>query len=140
MHGTLANREDVPVTRREEFAVAGVETRAFDSPDETRTPDKTRVDVVRMGSTTAARLSFEPGWRWSECIKPVVGTESCQVRHIGVAQSGRMMIRHDDGTELEIGAGDAYVIEPGHDAWVVGDEGFVGFEFESQAAEEYAKG
>src|SRR3990170_133740 len=118
----------------------GVQVGRFDAPDETRSPAKTKIDVVKMDVTTAARLSFEPGWRWSECIKPVVGTESCQVRHVGVVQSGQMAIRHDDGTELELGPGDAYVIEPGHDAWVVGDEGFVGFEFESRAAEEYAKG
>jgi uncharacterized cupin superfamily protein len=133
-------REDLTVDRREETAVAGVESRDFDSPDETRTPDKTQVDVVRMGATSAARLTFEPGWRWSECVKPVAGTESCQVRHVGVVQSGRMAVRHEDGTEVEIGPGEAYVIEPGHDAWVVGDERFVGFEFESRAAEEYAKG
>jgi hypothetical protein len=120
--------------------MASVQSRGFDSPDETRTPDKTQVDVVRLGATTAARIALEPGWTWSECIKPVAGTESCQVRHIGLAQSGRLAIKHDDGTEGEIGPGDAYVIEPGHDAWVVGDERFVGFEFEPQAAEEYAKG
>ena len=119
--------------------MAGVESRDFDSPDETRTPDKTKVDVVRMAGATVGRFAFEPGWRWSECVKPVVGTDSCQLHHVGVAQSGRMVVRHEDGTELEIGAGDAYVIEPGHDAWVVGDEGFVGFEFESRSAEEYAK-
>jgi mannose-6-phosphate isomerase-like protein (cupin superfamily) len=132
--------EDGRVDRREETAMAGVESRDFGSPDETRTPDKTRVDVIRMGQTTAARLAFEPGWRWSECIKPVAGTESCQLHHVGVVHEGRLGIRHDDGTEVEIGPGDAYVIEPGHDAWVVGDERFVGFEFESRAAEEYAKG
>jgi hypothetical protein len=117
-----------------------VEARDFDSPDETRRPDKTQVDVVRFGGTTAARFAFEPGGRWSECVKPVAGTDSCQVRHVGVVQTGRMAVRHEDGTELEIGAGEAYVIEPGHDAWVVGDERFVGFEFEQRAAEEYAKG
>jgi hypothetical protein len=118
----------------------GVEVRSFDTPDETRTPDKTQVDVVRMAGTTAARFTFEPGWRWSECVKPVVGTESCQVRHVGVVQSGRMGVAHEDGTEQEITAGQTYVIEPGHDAWVIGDERFVGFEFESRSAEEYAKG
>ena len=118
----------------------GVQSRAFDTPDETRTPDKTRVDVVRMGATTAARLTFEPGWRWSDCIKPVAGTDSCQVRHVGIVESGRMIVRHDDGSEVEIGPGRAYVIEPGHDAWVVGDERFVGYEFESRSAEEYARG
>ena len=118
----------------------GVEVRGFDQPDETRTPEKTQVDVVRMAGTTAARFTFEPGWRWSECIKPVVGTERCQVRHVGVVQSGRMGVVHEDGTEQEIAPGQAYVIEPGHDAWVIGDERFVGFEFEPRSAEEYAKG
>jgi hypothetical protein len=120
--------------------MAGVESRDFGSPDETRTPDKTRVDVVRMAGTTAARFAFEPGWRWSECVKPVVGTESCQARHVGVVSSGRLAVEHEDGTAVEIGAGEAYVIEPGHDAWVVGDERFVAFEFEARSAEEYAKG
>ena len=119
--------------------MAGVQLLDFDSPDETRTPEKTRVDVVRLGGTTAARFAFEPGWKWSECVKPVVGTDSCQVRHVGVVQSGRMTVRHDDGTEVEVGPGQAYVIEPGHDAWVIGDDGFVAFEFESRAAEEYAR-
>jgi quercetin dioxygenase-like cupin family protein len=119
--------------------MAGVRTLDFDSPDETRTPDKTRVDVVRIGDTSAGRFAFEPGWKWSECVKPVVGTDSCQMRHVGVVQSGRLVVSHEDGTELELGPGDAYVIEPGHDAWVEGDEGFVGLEFESRAAEEYAR-
>ena len=61
----------------EDGEMAGVETRGFDQPDETRTPDKTRVDVVRMGGTTAARYSFEPGWKWSACVKPGAGTDSC---------------------------------------------------------------
>ena len=120
--------------------MTGVQMLDFDSADETRTPDKTKVDVVRVGGTTAARFAFEPGWRWSECVKPVVGTESCQVRHVGVVQSGRLHVEHEDGSTAEVGPGEAYVIEPGHDAWVVGDERFVGFEFESRAAEEYAKG
>jgi hypothetical protein len=119
--------------------MAGVEALDFDSPDETRTPDKTRVDVVRIGATTAGRFAFEPGWKWSECVKPVVGTDSCQVRHVGVVQSGRLVVSHEDGTEVELGPGAAYVIEPGHDAWVEGDERFVAFEFEPRAAEEYAR-
>ena len=118
--------------------MAGIDSKSFDQPDETRTPDKTRVEVVRMGGATAARFSFEPGWRWSDCVKPVVGTDSCQARHVGVVQEGRLGVRHDDGTEAELGPGEAYVIEPGHDAWVIGDQPFVSFEFES--AEEYARG
>jgi hypothetical protein len=120
--------------------VAGVESRSFDSPDETRTPDKTKVDVVKMNDTSAARLTLEPGWTWADCIKPVAGTDSCQLRHVGVAMSGSMRITHDDGTELAIGPGQAYLIEPGHNAEVVGDEPFVGLEFEARSAEEYAKG
>lgn len=119
--------------------MAGVEKRDFDSPDETRTPDKTRVQVVRMGGTTAARLTMEPGWSWAECVKPVAGTDSCQHRHIGVVQAGRMLVTHDDGTVLELGPGEAYVIEPGHNAEILGDATFVGFEFEPHAAEEYAR-
>jgi hypothetical protein len=133
LYGWLAR----PTKRR--FEMAGIELLNFDSPDETRTPEKTRVDVVRLGDTTAARFAFEPGWKWSECVKPVVGTDSCQVRHVGVVQSGRLVVEHEDGSQLELGPGQAYLIEPGHDAWVVGDERFVGLEFESRSAEEYAR-
>jgi hypothetical protein len=120
--------------------MAGLAKLDFDSPDETRTPDKTRIDLVRVGETSAARISFEPGWRWSECVKPVAGTESCQVRHVGVLQQGRLHVAHEDGSEGEVGPGEPYVIEPGHDAWVVGDEQVVGYEFETRSAEEYGKG
>ena len=119
--------------------MAGVEKLDFDSPDESRTPDKTRVDVVRLGGTSAARFTMEPGWRWSECVKPVAGTDSCRHRHIGVVQSGRMRVTHDDGTILELEPGDAYLIEPGHDAEIVGAERFVGFEFEQRSVEDYAR-
>ncbi len=119
--------------------MAGVEKRSFDSPDESRTPDKTRADVVNLGGPTAARLTLEPGWSWAGCIKPVVGGDSCQLRHLGVAQSGTMRIIHEDGTEVEIGPGETYVIEPGHQAEVVGNEPFVGYEFQSQTAEQYAR-
>jgi mannose-6-phosphate isomerase-like protein (cupin superfamily) len=120
--------------------MAGVEKRDFDSPDESRTPDKTQSDIVHIGGTAAARLTLEPGWSWAECIKPVAGTESCQHRHLGVVHAGRMRVTHDDGTVVEIGPGDAYVIEPGHNAEVLGGDQFVGYEFEQKAAEEYARG
>ena len=80
--------------------MAGVVTRSFDAPDETRSPDKTRVDIVRLGSTTAGRFAFEPGWRWSDCVRPVAGTDSCQARHVGVVHSGRLVVRHE-GAQLE---------------------------------------
>jgi hypothetical protein len=119
--------------------MTGVQALDFNSPHETRTPAKTQIDVVRVGSTTAARIQMEPGWVWSECIKPVVGTERCQARHVGLVQSGRLRVEHDDGTSVELTPGDVYVIEPGHDAEVVGDQPFVAFEFEPRTAEEYAR-
>ena len=119
--------------------MATMTKKSFDSPDETRTPEKTKMDVVDLGRAKAARLTAQPGWRWSECIKPVVGGESCQARHLGCVSSGRLRVRHDDGSEMQLASGDAYVIEPGHDAWVVGDEPFVAFEFESASAETYAR-
>jgi hypothetical protein len=119
--------------------MAGVQKLDFDSPDETRTTEKRRAQLVRVGSTTVARLTLQPGWQWSECIKPVAGTNSCQVRHVGIVQAGAMHVVHDDGTERDLRPGEAYVIEPGHNAWVVGNEPFVGFESESRSAEEYAR-
>jgi hypothetical protein len=119
--------------------MAGVEARNFDSPDETRAPDKTKVEIVRMAGTSASRMSLQPGWRWSESIQPVAGGDRCQLHHVGVLLSGTMHVSHEDGTEQEITAGHAYVIEPGHDAWVVGDEPVVGYEFDSRTVEEYAK-
>jgi hypothetical protein len=119
--------------------MAGMSARNFESPDETRTPDKTKVEVVDLGGPKAARLTAQPGWKWSECIKPVVGGDSCQARHLGVGVSGTMHVVHNDGTEGDIKAGEAYAIEPGHDAWVVGDKAFVGYEFDTSAAANYAK-
>jgi hypothetical protein len=119
--------------------MAGISMKSFESADEVRTPDKTNVAVVNVGDVTAARITLQPGWRWSECIKPVVGGDSCQARHVGVVVSGTIHVVHDDGTEGDATAGNAYVIEPGHDAWVVGDEPMVGFEFESSTAQTYAQ-
>jgi hypothetical protein len=118
----------------------GVESRDFDRPDEVRSPEKTTIDVVNVGPTEVGRFTFQPGWTWSECIKPVVGTESCQQEHLGYAVSGHIHIAHEDGTETDIGPGEAYLIAPGHDAWVVGDDPFVGIEFKSTTAATYAKG
>jgi mannose-6-phosphate isomerase-like protein (cupin superfamily) len=118
----------------------GIAKKSFSSPDESRTPEKTNVAVVDLGSTKAAKLTMEPGWKWSDCIKPVVGTDSCQARHVGTVVSGRLSVAHEDGTQIELAPGDAYVIEPGHDAWVEGNEAWVAYEFEAKSAETYAKG
>jgi hypothetical protein len=118
-------------------AMSGIESRSFDKPDETRTVTLGAIDVVKLGDVSAMRVRFEPGWRWSTSIKPIVGTESCQVPHLMYTVSGRMAVRMDDGTEVEFGPGDAGVIPPGHDAWIVGDEPFVGIDF--QGAATYAR-
>jgi len=118
-------------------SVAKLEAKSHSSPDEVRTPNKTRVEIVRLEGFTLGRFNFEPGWRWSECIKPVVKTESCQASHVGYAVSGRITVRMKDGTQKTISAGQSYTIPPGHDAWVDGNEPFVGIEVMS--AEQYAK-
>jgi hypothetical protein len=99
------------------------ELRNIDKPHETR-PFQAHghVDVVTLADFTIGRGVFEPGWRWSEDVRPIAGTDTCQVRHTGMCLSGAMTIRMDDGTEISMSAGDVVVIEPGHDAWVVGDE------------------
>lgn len=119
--------------------MASIETRNMETPDETRTPEKTAVSVVHLGPAAVARITAQPGWRWSECIKPVVGGESCQTTHLGYVVSGRIHIAHTDGTEADLGPGDTYRIDPGHDAWVLGDEPFTALEFETKTAETYAK-
>ncbi len=119
------------------MSVSKFETKSHDRPDETRTPSKTKVEVVRLPGYTIGRLTAQPGWRWSECIKPVVGTASCQVAHVGYAISGRITVRMDDGSQKTIGAGESYTIPPGHDAWVEGGEPYVCIEVMN--AEQYAK-
>ena len=63
--------------------MAGMSSKSFDTPDETRTPDKTKMEVLRLSGATVARITFQPGWKWSECVKPVGATDSCQARHVG---------------------------------------------------------
>ena len=94
----------------------------FSSPDEVLTFPMGRAENVTLGELTVGRFVQRPGWRWSEQIKPIAGTESCQFHHIGVGISGRGMIRMDDGTETLISAGTVFDIPPGHDQWVVGNE------------------
>jgi hypothetical protein len=118
--------------------MTGVETRDFSAPDETRTPDKTKVEIVNLAGGQIGRYTFQPGWRWSDCIKPVAGTDSCQVEHLGYVVSGRLHVVHDDRSETDLRAGEVYRIAPGHDAWVVDDQPAVTVEF--QGAATYAKG
>lgn len=118
--------------------MAGFEVRNFEAPDETRSPDKTMVANVQVGGVKVGRLTLQPGWRWSECIKPVVGTEWCEAHHLGVMLAGTLRIVHRDGSEGDVHPGEAYNVQPGHDAWVVGDETVVGVEFDPSTVETYA--
>ena len=120
--------------------MASIETKSMDQPDESRSPDKTNVAIVQLGDATVGRFTLQPGWRWSDCIKPLVGTDSCQAAHLGYVVSGTIHMAATDGTEADLGPGDAYRAEPSHDAWVVGDEPFVALEFETKTAQTYAKG
>lgn len=88
-----------------------------------------RVEWVVLGDMTIGRTEAEPGWRWSEHIRPIVGGDWCRTRHIGVILSGRLGIRMEDGTEYELGPNDAFDIAPGHDGYVVGDEPVVSIEW-----------
>jgi mannose-6-phosphate isomerase-like protein (cupin superfamily) len=114
----------------------GVTHRALGSPDEIRTFDRGGAEIVKVAGTTIGRYTFEPGWRWSESVKPIAGTDSCRVHHVGYVVSGRLHVATEDGGEAELAPGDAYEIEPGHDAWVVGDEPVTLVEF--VGAERYA--
>ena len=110
--------------------MASVETKNFSTQaDEVRTPSNARVEMVNVGGQRVMILTTQPGWKWSKDIKPSVGTESCQAKHIGVIVEGSVTCRHDDGTEITHSAGSAYAIEPGHDAWVNGDTPAVAYEF-----------
>jgi mannose-6-phosphate isomerase-like protein (cupin superfamily) len=103
--------------------MAGIEVKTFDSPDETRPFEgKGHLDMVTVGGRDVGRGTFEPGWRWSENVKPIAQTESCRFHHVGYVLSGRMRVTMDDGSEGEVGPGDVLSIAPGHDAEVIGDE------------------
>ncbi len=110
--------------------MATLQKKSFNNPDERRTPPKATVEVVSFDGMSVARVTYDMGWRWSEHIKPVVGTESCQVSHLAYVISGRMTIQMTDGTKQDFGPGDLAIAPPGHDAWVVGDEPCVILDFQ----------
>ena len=110
--------------------MASLAIRSFAAPDDVRSfGEGGHADLVNVGPNLVRRAVYEPGWRWSEHVKPIVGTESCQSAHLVYVISGRLTIAMDDGTEGEMKAGDVALIEPGHDAWVSGDEPCVVVDF-----------
>lgn len=108
---------DAPTTE-----MAAVHKKSLNSPDETRTFGKGKAEVVNVDGVTVIRLHYEPGWKWSEHVKPIAKTDRCEVQHVGYMVQGRLHIVSRDGAEGEINAGDGFVIPPGHDAWTVGNE------------------
>lgn len=110
--------------------MSGLEGKSFDAPDDVREfKANGKVELVHLDSGTVGKGTFEPGWKWSEDVKPLAGTDSCQVAHVGYVLSGRMTVRMDDGSEHEYGPGEAFNMPPGHDAWTVGDEACVLVDF-----------
>ena len=99
-----------------------LEAKALDTPAEARRVGNAEINVADVGDTTIFREVCQPGWRWSIDVKPIVGTDFCRALHQLFIVSGRLRVMMEDGADLEVGAGDAVVIPPGHDAWVVGDE------------------
>jgi quercetin dioxygenase-like cupin family protein len=97
----------------------------FDKPDEVRTFDKGKFEVVRIAGMTIGRATYEPGWRWSVHVGQALGRKSCGVEHVGIVISGRATAAMDDGRVVEMKAGDIFYIAPGHDSWVVGEEPYV---------------
>jgi hypothetical protein len=98
------------------------EHKSFGQPDEVRTFPRGRAEILKVGDGEVGRLVFEPGWRWSQDVKPIAGTDSCLAPHMQFHVSGRLAIRMDDGTEFVAEPGDVTFLPSGHDAWVVGDE------------------
>lgn len=114
------------------------EHRSFAAPDEVRSFDSGSAQIVKIGGAEIGRLVFSPGWRWSEHVKPIAGTELCEAPHFQYHVSGTLRIRMADGSEFDAIAGDVTSLPSGHDAWVVGDEDVVVVDW--FGASEYAKG
>lgn len=109
----------------------------FGKPDEVRNFPKGHLDLIKIGGATVGRGVLEPGWRWSESVKPIAQTDSCEAAHFQYHVSGVLMVVMDDGTELECRPGDVSLLPPGHDAWVVGNEPAVVIDFQGMV--DYAK-
>jgi quercetin dioxygenase-like cupin family protein len=97
----------------------------FEHPDEVRTFEKGKFELVQIGGMTIGRATYEPGWKWSEHVGKALGKSTCDVEHVGIVVSGRATAAMGDGRVVEMKAGDIFFIEPGHDSWVVGDDTYV---------------
>ncbi len=117
--------------------IGKMESKSLDHPDEVRTFDKGRVELIHFGKRTVGRAVLQPGWKWSESVKPLAKTESCEAPHFQYHVSGTLRVRSADGTERDFKAGDVSLLEAGHDAWVIGNEPVVVVDFQGML--DYAK-
>jgi hypothetical protein len=97
-------------------------TRSFGQPDKTTEFPNGNEHVVEAGGRPVGLMTFEPGWRWSNDLRPLMGTDRCPIHHVGYTLGGRLHVELADGSGLDIGPGDVFEIPGGHDAWVVGEE------------------
>src|SRR5438105_9927229 len=98
-------------------AMSELEARSLDAPDQTQSFDNGTAEMVTLSGSTLGRFTFRPGWKWSESVKKLAGTDSCQTHHVGYAMSGHLHVKTDGGSEVDIRGGEAYNIPPGHDGW-----------------------
>ena len=106
------------------------ESKSFSKPDQEFTQfNNAHMAHVNVGGQRVIKITLTPGWKWSNDVKPQIGTDSCQATHTGVITSGKICARMDNGTEIKYSAGDAYHISPGHVAWVEVDEPVTAYEF-----------
>ena len=114
-----------------------MECKGFKNPDEVRTFEKGKVELIKIGGTLVGKATFQPGWKWSLHVKPIAKTKSCEAPHFQYQVSGTMHVLMDDGTERDIKAGEVSSLPTGHDAWVVGNEPVVVIDFQGMV--DYAK-
>ena len=119
-----------PQVENAAFAMEKAEVKNFGMPDEVREFPKGRVELVKIGGATVGRATFQPGWRWSTSVQPLAKTKSCEAPHFQYHLSGRLMVKMDDGSELECKPGDISLLPMGHDAWVIGNEPAVVVDFQ----------
>lgn len=102
--------------------IGKIERKSLNTPEEVRTFEKGKVELVTVDGVSIGRATFEPGWKWSTCVGPIAKTSTCQMAHFGYQISGVLVTRMDDGTETATRSGDVVMISPGHDAWVEGNQ------------------